>query len=221
MHTGCNSVPGPIPEDQVSSCPPSHCVSHPPLGVQPGHALVYIHRCCTDTGSRATHPAAHHSVAQSSPHRRSRSQSPRDLHRNAHVGHSGMLGRRTSRYPGQRRGGRVEWDGEEMAYLGTGVRRHLGHRVHRLSRQSPDDNCTAHFRLCHPGTHRGHCRGFWDHRGKLGHSVDVKCHQTLVRASAICALPSSSQALQGRSVLSCPHTTETTPNPGHPNPPAL
>lgn len=35
VHTGCNSVPGPIPYDQVSSCPPNHCVSQPPLGPLP------------------------------------------------------------------------------------------------------------------------------------------------------------------------------------------
>lgn len=35
VHTGCNSVPGTIPYDQVSSCPPNHCVSQPPLGPLP------------------------------------------------------------------------------------------------------------------------------------------------------------------------------------------
>lgn len=67
--------------------------------------------------------------------------------------------------------GRV--DGEKMAYLGTGVQRHLGHRVHRLSQQNPDGNYTVHFRLCHPCTRHGHCRGFWGHQGKLGNSVDM------------------------------------------------
>lgn len=75
--------------------------------------------------------------------------------------------------------GQGRMDSKEIAYLGTGVQRHLGHRVHRLSQQNPDGNYTVHFHLCHLRTRHGHCRGFWGHRGKLGNSVDVKWDQNL------------------------------------------
>lgn len=73
----------------------------------------------------------------------------------------------------------MEWGRAGVAYLGTGVRRHLGHRAHRLSQQNPNGNYTAHFHSCHPGTHHGHCKGFWGHQGKLGNSVKVKWGQML------------------------------------------
>lgn len=81
------------------------------LSVQPWHVYTYsVYTYATWVQRpRATHLAALHSVAQSTLHRRSKSQSPQDLHHNAHVGYSGKLGRRTSSHTGLRKWGRVEW----------------------------------------------------------------------------------------------------------------
>lgn len=87
--------PGPTPHIQVSGCPPRP----PSTSLQLGHALVCagIQVCRVGTSTGPTHPAAPHSVAQSSPHHRSRSQSPPGPHRSGHGRYSCRLGRGTGR----------------------------------------------------------------------------------------------------------------------------
>lgn len=112
-HTQASALsPGATPHIQVSGYPPGpllgplppECAAGAPTGVC---MCIQVGRVSTRT--RPTYPAAPRSVAQSSPHRRSRSQSPPGHHHSGHGRYSCRLGRGTSSrgwcwYVGQGRG---------------------------------------------------------------------------------------------------------------------
>lgn len=171
--------PGPTPHIQVSGCPPG---------------LPSIRVCsrgthwCVQGGRkhRATHPAAPHSVAPSSPPHRSRSRSPPGPHHSGRGRYSCRLGGGTGRtvlaHGPRRSGGRARPG--HTAYLGTGARRLPGHRAHRPCRRSARDTYTPRCRSCRPCTCRGGYRGCWRHQGRLGEGVRRNVRSGLVRSPA-------------------------------------
>lgn len=67
----------------------------------------------------------------------------------------------------------MEQGGGRTAYLGKGAQRHLGHRAHMLSQQTPNGTYISRCRSCHPHNRHGYCRGCWHHQGKLADGVGL------------------------------------------------